>query len=509
MTSSAETTGRSVRPGPLGVVLGMATLLVVLGSLAVSPRPVAAKEPKDAATELSDEAFVLLNSLNGGGEKSKALLGPVAGFAGDAQTLSSALAGGNRAGAGRAMAALQSDRDAVDAAIKASPGVLNQPKWDSLKRDLDDLAKAVPPSASPSEANAGRSAGDGAERGGTGLTVKIESVTVDSDHNTHVKGWLRGRELKSAGVYSDERQIRSFKIAPAPGSLRIEFDIALEQVEPGTVIRVYDMAGHSAEAAIASGITAEPTTPAEGSSARPDATAGRVGESTAPEDDSYEAGGANTAEIPSGAPPSPSKRHVRSRVTGALASVRIQIENTMLVDPMLREYQISGQISGRGVERAAIFVDGQLAEEIPLDVVDGFGHRLFNLTFAMRGREATIRVYGAGDQYVENSIQMPVAVIPGPAAIPGYGANPYGYGVNPYGYGVNPYGYGGNPYSYGANPYGANPSGRPINPYGNANPGYNGYNMNGNAVPGYGNPYGNPYPNNPPPRNNWWQQLLR
>jgi len=52
-------------------------------------------------------------------------------------------------------------------------------------------------------------------------------------------------------------------------------------------------------------------------------------------------------------------------------------------------------------------------------------------------------------------------------------------------------------------------SGRPINPYGNANPGYNGYNYpNGNAVPGYGNPYGNPYPNNPPPRTKWWQQLL-
>jgi len=488
----------------------MAALIVLLGSLAVSPNPVAAKAPKDAAAELSDEAFVLLNSLNGGSENAKPLLGPIAGFAGDAQSLSSALAGGNRESAGRAMAALQSDRDAVDAAMKASPGILNQSKWDSLKRDLDDLAKAVPPSRSPSETDAatGRSAADGTERGGAGLKVKIESVTADSDRNTRVKGWLRGRELKSAGVYLGERQIRSFKIAPAAGSLRVNFDIALEEIEPGTVIRVYDRAGHFAEAEIASATTAEPVTPTE-EGARPDATVDRGGEPTAPEYDSYEAGGANTAEIPSKAPPSPSKRHVRSRVTGALASVRIQIENTTLVDPMLREYQIVGQISGKGVERAAIFVDGQMAEEIPLDVVDGFGHRLFNLTFAMRGREATIRVYGAGDQYVESSIQIPGTIIPGPAAIPGYGANPYGYGVNPYGYSVNPYGYGGNPYGYGANPYGANPYGRPINPYGNANPGYNGYNYpNGNAVPGYGNPYGNPYPNNPPPRTKWWQQLL-
>ena len=53
MTSSAETTGRSVRLGPLGVVLGMAALLVVLGSVAALPRPVAAQEPKDAATELA------------------------------------------------------------------------------------------------------------------------------------------------------------------------------------------------------------------------------------------------------------------------------------------------------------------------------------------------------------------------------------------------------------------------------------------------------------------------
>jgi len=502
-------TGRSVRRGPLGIVLGMAALIVVLGSLAVPPSSVAAKEPKDAAAELSDEAFVLLTSLNGGSEKSKPLLGPVAGFAGDAQSLSSALAGGNRAGAGRAMAALQSDRDAVDAAIKASPGVLNQSKWDSLKRDLDDLAKAVPPSKAASDASAaeGRYPAEREERGSERLRVKIESVTVTPDDTTQVKGWLRGRDLKSAGVYSGERQIRSFKIAPASGSLRINFDIALEQIEPGTVIRVYDKAGHSAEAEIASATTpSESVAPTEGG-ATPDTTADRGGESTAPEDDSYETGGSNTAEIPSKAPLSPSKRHTRSRVPGALASVRIQIENTTLVDPMLREYQIVGQISGKGVERAAIFVDGQMAEEIPLDVVDGFGHRLFNLTFAMRGRAATIRVYGAGDQYVENSIQMPGIVIPGPAAIPGYGANPYGYGVNPYGYNVNPYGYGVGP--YGARPYGPNPYGRPINPYGNANPGYNGYNYpNGNAVPGYGNPYGNPYPNNPPPRTKWWQQLL-
>ncbi len=257
------------------------------------------------------------------------------------------------------------------------------------------------------------------------------------------------------------------------------------------------MAGHSAEAEIASATPAEPATRSE-REARPDTAVESGGEATAPGDESSEAGGANTAEIPSGEPPSPSKRHVHGRVTGALASVKIQIENITPIDPMLSEYQIVGQIIGNGVERAAIFVDGQMAEEIPLDVVDGFGHHLFNLTFAMRGRQATIRVYGTGDQYVENSIQMPVAVIPGPAAIPGYGRNPYPYGVNPYGYG-NP---------YGPNPYGPNPYGRPINPYGNANPGYNGYNSNGNAVPGYGNPYGNPYPNNPPPGNNWWQRLL-
>src|SRR6202158_3930004 len=85
----------------------------LLGALlcAVVPAARAADDPKAASAELSNQAFALLNSLNAGGADRGAnpLLGQVAGFAGDAQTLSQALSAGDKGGAGRAMASLESD----------------------------------------------------------------------------------------------------------------------------------------------------------------------------------------------------------------------------------------------------------------------------------------------------------------------------------------------------------------------------------------------------------------
>jgi len=504
MASSAEMAGESVRSGLLRTIFSTAALLAAFGILLLVPATNLAADDAKNAAQLSDQAFALLGSIGGATDASKSLLGPVAGFAGDAQSLSSALSGGNHSAAGRAMAELQSDRDAVDAAAKAHPGLLDGAKWASLKRQLDALAKAIPPSTVPSAASApaAGSAEGIEERGGAGLKVKIESLGVDADQITHVKGFLEGRDLKSAGVYSGAREIRAFEIGPAKGSLRINFDIQLAQLEPGTVIRVYDKSGRSAQAQLTPSVSAEPIGAAE--SAEPadsgDVIVNRGAETAAPAEEPSEAGGANTAEIPSTEPPSPSKRHIQSHL-GGLADVRIQIDNTVLVDPLLRVYQIVGRISGNRVERAAIFVDGRMAQELALAGPDGFGRRGFNQTFVMNGIQATIRVYAAGDQYVESSIRTPGPVVPGPVVIPGYGVNPYASGGSPYGYGVSPYG-------YGVNPYGANPYGTPISPYGTANPGYNGYNINpnSNVAPGY-NPYGYPY-QNPPPKTKWWQQVL-
>src|ERR1700674_3764025 len=75
----------------------------LLGALlcAVVPAARAADDPKAASAELSNQAFALLNSLNAGGADRGAnpLLGQVAGFAGDAQTLSQALSAGDKGGA--------------------------------------------------------------------------------------------------------------------------------------------------------------------------------------------------------------------------------------------------------------------------------------------------------------------------------------------------------------------------------------------------------------------------
>jgi hypothetical protein len=95
----------------------------LLGALlcAVVPAARASDDPKAASADLSNQAFALLNSLNAGGAHRGAnpLLGQVAGFAGDAQTLSQALSAGDKGGAGRAMASLESDAASLEAALKA------------------------------------------------------------------------------------------------------------------------------------------------------------------------------------------------------------------------------------------------------------------------------------------------------------------------------------------------------------------------------------------------------
>jgi len=466
------------RRASLFAVLVAAALSLIVGSSF-------ADDPKAAAVQLSDQAFALLGSV-GSSDASKPLMGPIAGFAGDAQTLSTALGKGDRSAAGNAIAELQTDRGAVDNAIRAHPGIIDNAKWESLKNQLDALTKAIPPSvaSAPPAAIVG-SLGGGEVRPHGDLKVKIESLGVDAEQITHVKGYLAGHDLASAGVYSGGREIRALDIGPPPerGSLRIQFDIQLAEIEPGTVVRVYDKFGHSAEAQIAAGASSSSSSssvePAE--RAEPADTGGVIvnhGDETSPPSD----GGANTAEIPANAPPSPSKRHIKSHI-GPLSDVQINIDNVAIVDSALREFQVTGRIAGNRVERAAIYVDGRLSQELDLASPDSFGVRAFNQTFVLNGNSATIRVYGSGDQYVENSIRMRGPAVPGAVIVPGYGVNPYAY--------VNPYGV---PYSYGVSPYAVNPYARPVNPYAPAIPGYNSYNTspNINVGPGY-NPYGYPY----------------
>ncbi|MGH7914401.1 MAG: hypothetical protein ACREPW_07100, partial [Candidatus Binataceae bacterium] len=123
---------------------------------AIVPAARATDDPKTASAELSNQAFALLNSLDApeaSGDSNpgvKALLGPVASFAGDAQTLSQALGSGDNAGARRATASLDSDAASLDAALKAHSGAIKADRWEALKQQLAAIEKIVPPASAAS-----------------------------------------------------------------------------------------------------------------------------------------------------------------------------------------------------------------------------------------------------------------------------------------------------------------------------------------------------------------------
>src|SRR5260370_28545098 len=136
--------GRALKCALLGV---MSCALM----FAIAPAARAADDPKAASADLSNQAFELLNSLStpdadgNANPGSKALLGPIASFAGDAQTLSQALGAGDKAGARRATASLDADAASVDAALKAHGGAIKADRWDALKHQLAAIEKSVPP----------------------------------------------------------------------------------------------------------------------------------------------------------------------------------------------------------------------------------------------------------------------------------------------------------------------------------------------------------------------------
>src|SRR5579885_3696393 len=156
----------AVRAAPRGASARrrlVACCALMMGALMCAPVvPLHADENAKAASgELSNQAFALLNSLNAsnpdGSANSggKALVGPIASFAGDAQTLNQALGAGDTAAARRATAALDADAASVDSALKAHQGAIKAAQWDSLKHQLAAIEKSVPPEPRSGAAAAG------------------------------------------------------------------------------------------------------------------------------------------------------------------------------------------------------------------------------------------------------------------------------------------------------------------------------------------------------------------
>ena len=571
MISPAPEARPARRPHECEAALGAVLLLAALWAMAPAACALAG-DAAAASAELSNQAFALLNSLNApdadGNTNSdaKAMLGPVASFAGDAQTLSQALSAGDTTSARRTTASLDSDAASVDAALKTHHGALKADRWDALKNQLAAIEKSVPPAAAPvapplappaassGDASSGTSAPGGTAPGaaeipppsaasvaGTGAesapasgaadiggpTIKIESCRLVGNV-TQVQGYLEGSALSSAGIYEGEQMVKPIDVGRVLGHQKVEFSLKLRDADIATNLRVVDQAGRMATASVYG----------EDSSAM--ASSGR--ESGVVVDRGTGAtAGTNTAEIPSANAPStgldtgggldesapsadeglgsagPGGGIVGGPLGGGLGAgglgvgvgapmgnIQINIEAVNPVNSLSRSYQVVGQIVGKGVRRAGIYVDGRLATRIPI----GHGNvNNFSTNFMMSGGTATIRAFGAGNQYVESSITMPPAVASAPPIVVApYGASPYNplgmspYGMAPYGgvygspygmpygtpfgaspsYGINigPNGittvpvspYGAVPYGavpYGAAPYAVNPHAPPINPYGN------------------------------------------
>src|SRR6202035_4612212 len=82
-------------------------------------------------------------------------------------------------------------------------------------------------------------------------------------------------------------------------------------------------------------------------------------------------GGGNTVEIPSHGvlAPSPSKRHTHG---GRLGNVQVNVLAMSEVEASPPTYEAIGQIVGRGITRAGIYVNGRLVKTIAIENGAGF-----------------------------------------------------------------------------------------------------------------------------------------
>ncbi len=478
--------------------LAAAAALVVAGWLL--PRDVRAETAATAAQELSDGAFALLNLVNAQAGKDAPLLAPVANLAADAQSLASAENHGDRTEAGHAMAAVVGDETAIDGANAKDPGHLDASRWNSLKSQIDALKAEVPPvkgplasaapvpspspaaatsravidaSASPAPAPSRPSIDTSAQSDAPRVVINSRVYTGGT---VRLKGYLEGVNLKSAGIYEGPRLLRSLDVGMVTGSQRLNFDLGLDWPEPGETIRVTDGSGRTAEASVAGSDVAATKPDSEGRDKMIELGSGVA------ETDNSSAGinvpesHNNTAEIPRSAGDVAPEHPIPGGV-GHLRDVEINVIGVTALPSQPGAYEVVGQISGAGVHRAGVYVNGRLAKPIP---VTSGGYSAFDVTFAAQAGDATIRAYGAGNDFIEASIDMTnngMTVYNGPPAYPPYPAYPPPYG-NPY----NPYGYPGNP----------------LNPYGAANPYAQPY------------PYGYPPPayGTPPPSRPWYKRLF-
>jgi hypothetical protein len=382
-------------------------------------RQVYAADLKSASAQFAEQSFALLDRVsNQRGDKPNPLLGPVASFAGDADSLRHSLAHDDLRSANSNIVSLQADCSTIDQTLGQHPDALAAEQWRTLKEQFDRLARAIPPStagsaalsSATSEAKGKSDSAPPVGAAGPGSPSAMD-VTEHSDAPriviasretdrgfVRLKGYFEGRALKSAGIYEGPRRLKALKVVGVPGRERVEFDLRLGDPSPATILRVSDAEGRTVEAPALDPTLQPPVAAEEYPGSATPAVSAAVGE---PWIKSRKNG--DTAEIPSHGPlrPSPSKRQTLS---SNLGDVRINIRNVTQTGNLPPAYEIVGQIAGRGITRAGIYLDGRLLQRIP--VARSANSTNFDQRIVAQGGAATIRAYGVGDQFVEQSVDL-------------------------------------------------------------------------------------------------------
>jgi hypothetical protein len=363
-----------------------------------------AEDVRSIADQFAEQSFALLDhvSKQRAGEAGP-LVGLVAGFAGDAETLRQSLGRGDLPAARSSATSLQADSAAIDQALKEHPDAIPAEQWRRLKQQADHLTDEIPPCRAGCLAPAAASGSGSGPATDTTTDHEPPRIVIALRESrggiVHLKGYFEGRGLKSAGVYDGSSRLRGFKVDGVPGPQRVDFDLQLEDPSSATILRVSDLDGRTAEVPLLDSRLPPPPFPAAADVAADSAPIpSRNRERSAePGED------AATAEIPSHGPllPSPSKRHT---LASKLGDVRISILRLVRVGNLPPAYELAGQIEGRGITRAGIYLNGRLLQAIPIS--RSANNTSFDQRFTVRAGTPTIRAYSLGSQFVEQQVDL-------------------------------------------------------------------------------------------------------
>ena len=383
--------------------------LVLIFTVLCCALEVYAEDIKSASAHLADRSFALLDRLSKqGSDNANPLLGSVASFSGDADSLRQSLARSDLRLASSNITSLQADCMAVDQALKLHPNAIAAEEWSGLRQQVDKLAREIPPCGVHSDCGpapyAARGSGS-APPGGISGTVDSPRIEIDSRESgngiVRLKGYFEGTALKSAGIYDRAQRLRAFKVNRVPGRQKVEFDLRLENPSATTVLRIADANDRIAEApAIDPSLQPPPLPPASEISTGGAPPAAFTDGDEAPRRSGEDAG---VAEIPSHGPlmPSPSKRHT---LGSKLGDVRINLLGVTRIRSLPPTYEIVGQISGRGITRAGIYLDGRLLQPIP--IIDSAKYTSFDQRIVAQSGSTTIRAYSVGNQLIEQPVDF-------------------------------------------------------------------------------------------------------